>query len=119
MADDSEKRVRKRAPRKKKSAAPPEAAPPEPPRIPGEPSRDDVGRLLAGEHSSPHSFLGAHPLVVDGTSGVTIRALAANAIRVECVLEDGRVMELPRVAEGLSDLYAAFVPGLELPVQYR
>jgi 1,4-alpha-glucan branching enzyme len=118
MADETEKRPRKRAPRKK-AGPPPEAPPVERPRVPGDPWRDDVERLLAGEHSSPHSILGAHPVTVDGETGVAIRTLGQNAVRVECVLDDGRTIDLPRVAEGLSDLYAAFIPGATLPLRYR
>ena len=79
----------------------------------------DVHRLLAGEHAHPHSILGAHPAATAGVRGVVIRALAANAARVECVLEDGRAIPLDRDAEGLSDLYSAFLPGAALPLSYH
>jgi 1,4-alpha-glucan branching enzyme len=79
----------------------------------------DVHRLLAGEHSHPHSILGAHPAASAGERGVIVRALVANAARVECLLNDGRVIPLERDAEGLSDLYSAFLPGATLPLSYR
>jgi 1,4-alpha-glucan branching enzyme len=75
--------------------------------------------LLAGEHAQPHAILGAHPAATAGVRGVVIRALAANAVRVECVLEDGRAIPLDRDAEGLSDLYSAFLPGAALPLSYH
>ena len=53
-------------------------------------------------------ILGAHPAASAGERGVIIRALAANAARVECVLDDGRAVPLDRDAEGLSDLYSVF-----------
>src|SRR5262249_23925428 len=37
----------------------------------------------------------------------------------ECLLSDGRVLQLQRVAEGLADLYATFVPGASLPIDYH
>jgi 1,4-alpha-glucan branching enzyme len=79
----------------------------------------DVERLLAGEHPQPHAILGAHPATRDGQDGVVVRALAANAVRVECILDDGGVTLLDREAEGLSDLYSAFLPGKSLPLAYR
>ena len=54
-----------------------------------------------------------------GVRGVVIRALAANAARVECVLDDGRAVPLDRDAEGLSDLYSVFLPGATLPLSYH
>ena len=48
--------------------------------------------LLAGDHPNPHGILGAHTAIVDGVLGVVIRALVPNSDRVECLLEDGRVL---------------------------
>ncbi len=77
-------------------------------RVPVVPKRD-LERLLAGDHSSPHSILGAHPASLADESGVIVRALVSNAIRGEVRLSDGRVFQLEREAEGLSDLYGAFI----------
>ena len=114
MPDDTHKRSpAKRAPRKtttQTAKAPPAAA-----GLHG----NDVNRLLAGESPNAHAILGAHPATVGGEQGVVIRALAAGAARAECVLDDGRVIQLPRIAEGLSDLYGAFIPGARLPLHYR
>jgi 1,4-alpha-glucan branching enzyme len=109
-----------RAPRKKKAAPAPAIAELAPatsglPAIP----RADLERLLAGDHSSPHSILGAHPATVGGENGVVVRALIPNAVYAECVFDDGRVAPLTREAEGPSDLYEAFVPGATLPARYR
>src|SRR5215213_5926505 len=62
-------------------------------RVPPKPSRADIDRLLAGEHSEPHSILGAHPAMVDGERGVIVRALVANALRAECLIDDGRTIQ--------------------------
>ena len=103
-----------RAPRKKKSdtiAASTSGLPSIP--------RADLDRLLAGEHSNPHSILGAHPADVAGEPGVVIRALIPNAIYAECVLDDGRVVPFTREVEGQADLYGVFVAGAALPLRYR
>ena len=85
------------------------------PRIP----RADLDRLLGGEHSNPHAFLGAHPTSIDGTAGVVVRALAPDAARAELRLEDGTVVQLEREATGVSPLYGTFLPGATLPLAYR
>jgi len=66
--------------------------------------KNDIDRLLAGEHSNPHAILGAHSMSLLGESGVMIRALIPSAERVECVLESGEVLPMTREAEGLADL---------------
>ncbi|HMA25074.1 MAG TPA: 1,4-alpha-glucan branching protein GlgB, partial [Gemmatimonadaceae bacterium] len=81
-------------------------------------SRADLDRLLAGEHSNPHSILGAHEATIAGESGVVIRALIPNAVYAECVFDDGRLVPLAREAEGQSDLYEVFV-ARTTPIRYR
>jgi len=75
--------------------------------------------LLDGEYASPHEMLGAHPASAGGVEGVAVRALMPNAIRAECLLEGGRVVQMTVAAEGRSKLFAAFLPGEKLPVSYR
>jgi len=82
-------------------------------------SRADVERLLRGEHSDPHSILGVHPARVSDEAGVIVRAMMPHVASVECVIEDGRVVPLERQADGLSDLFAGFIPGATLPLQYQ
>jgi 1,4-alpha-glucan branching enzyme len=82
-------------------------------------ARADVDHLLAGDHRDPHSILGVHPTTVAGKRGAVVRALAADAARVDCLLGDGRVVPLDKQAEGLSDLYAGFIAGATLPLSYR
>src|SRR5690349_3232944 len=69
----------------------------------------DLARLVAGEHASPHSILGAHPVEQGGESAVVVRALVPNASRAELVLSDGRVLDMEREASGASDLYSVLV----------
>jgi 1,4-alpha-glucan branching enzyme len=106
-----------RAPRKKKSGTIVASAPSSTglPSVP----RDDLDRLLAADHTSPHSILGAHPATMAGEVGVVIRALIPNALYVECVLDDGRVVPMTREAEGQADLYGAFIAGATLPTRHR
>src|SRR5215510_3698487 len=126
MADDDMTKKRpaaKRAPRKKKSDGGSGSVATTVPLTPLSPwvaSTDDyIPLLLAGDFANPHDILGAHPAEQDGQSGVIVRALTPDAVRGECVLDDGRVVQLTRVAEGLSDLYTAFIPGATLPLDYR
>ncbi len=79
----------------------------------------DLDRLLAGEHASPHSILGAHPAMVGEHHGVVVRLLVPNAVRVECWTRDGRVVQMTREAEGLSDLYGACIADATLPLDYQ
>jgi 1,4-alpha-glucan branching enzyme len=119
--EPTEKPGAKRAPKKKKVVDPAPvvaavAATSAPAR---EIPRQEMQRLVSGEHAGPHSVLGAHPMVRDGQSGVVVRALTPSAVRGEVHLADGRVFELKRIAEGLSDLYEAFIPDASLPLDYR
>ncbi|HMQ14885.1 MAG TPA: 1,4-alpha-glucan branching protein GlgB [Phycisphaerae bacterium] len=90
---------------------------PAPRRSPLAPGRDDLAALLAIEHGNPHGVLGAHPLEIEGHSGVVIRALHPDAEAVEIILaDDGQVVPCERTAPGL---FSAFVPGARLPLRYR
>src|SRR5262245_23761503 len=107
MADDDTTKKRpaaKRAPKKKKAVLTAPEAPADifAPPHPWEVSGNDIARLLGGDFPHPHDILGAHPMEQDGQSGVIVRALTPNAVRGECILDDGRVLQFTRVAEGLS-----------------
>jgi 1,4-alpha-glucan branching enzyme len=80
---------------------------------------DQLGRLLHGDFSDPHSILGAHPATLGTARGVVVRTMIPGAERVECVLDDGSVLPLVREAQGLTDLYGVFLPGATLPLHYR
>jgi 1,4-alpha-glucan branching enzyme len=79
----------------------------------------ELDRLLNGRHYHPHSILGAHPATIGGRRGVVIRALLPNAVGVDCLFGDDRVVTLAREASGLTDLYGAFIPDVSLPLRYR
>jgi 1,4-alpha-glucan branching enzyme len=87
--------------------------------LPAPGPRAEVDRLLAGEHPDPHSILGAHLATVGGKRGAVIRALAPSAAHVECLLGERLFVPLEPQAHGLIDLYAAFIPGAKLPLDYR
>lgn len=106
---------RKRAPKKETVVATAARDESELPRVP----RGDLDRLLAGEFANPHEYLGAHKATVNGREGVIVRALIPNAVRAECLLDDGEVYEMEREARGLTDLYSAFIPNATLPLAYR
>jgi 1,4-alpha-glucan branching enzyme len=76
----------------------------------------EVARLQAGELTEPHALLGAHPGVVDGLAGITIRAWHPVAVRAECVLPNGSAVDMAREARGL---FGVFLPGETLPYRYR
>ncbi|MGH7899050.1 MAG: 1,4-alpha-glucan branching enzyme, partial [Candidatus Binatia bacterium] len=79
-------------------------------------SHADRVRMLAGEHSSPHSILGLHPTTVDGKSGSVLRAFHPDAARVECGLPDGGWIALEHEGGGL---FRAFLPAVTPPRDYR
>ena len=85
-----------------------------PPPAPGVPA-DARQRLVRGEHASPHDILGAHLAVEHGTPGVVIRAYHPDAVSAEALLAAGPVVLAP---EG-DGLFAGFVPGGVLPLDYR
>ena len=85
----------------------------------GHETQAEIERLLRGEHSDPHSILGAHPARESGEVGVVVRAMMPHVTAIDCVLDDGRVVPLSREGSGLSDLFAAFIPGATLPLQYQ
>jgi 1,4-alpha-glucan branching enzyme len=76
----------------------------------------DRARLLAGEHSSPHSILGLHPADVDGASGAILRAFHPDAVAADCLLPNGEWRALEPQGGGLFSL---FLPGVTPPSDYR
>ncbi len=79
-------------------------------------TRRDRQLLLTGDHHDPHCSLGAHPLTLDGERGIAIRAYHPDAIAADCVLADGASTEFEQLGSGL---FAEFLPGRSLPLQYR
>jgi 1,4-alpha-glucan branching enzyme len=76
----------------------------------------DRARLLAGEHSSPHSLLGLHPANADGKSGAIVRAFHPDAVSADCLPPNGDWRALEPQGGGLFSL---FLPGVAPPCDYR
>jgi 1,4-alpha-glucan branching enzyme len=66
-------------------------------------TREEIDRLVSGEHHDPHAILGAHP----GRDGITIRVLRPLAETVQAVLPDGSRVPLRHVHGGV---FAATLP---------
>ncbi|MCW2889114.1 MAG: 1,4-alpha-glucan branching enzyme [Streptosporangiaceae bacterium] len=60
-------------------------------------TREEIDRLVGGEHHDPHAILGAHP----DREGITVRALRPLAETVEVVLPDGGRLPLRHVHGGV------------------
>jgi len=75
----------------------------------------DLHLFGEGRHWHVYRFLGAHPVEVDGVSGVRFATWAPNAERVSVVGDfndwDGRVH--PMRSRGASGVWELFVPGLK------
>ncbi len=83
--------------------------------------------LLEGDSVNPHAILGAHAASFGGTAGVVVRAIMPNAIAAEVIAgaegghEAERTVAMELIDEGSAGtrLFAAFLPGAELPLRYR
>ena len=73
----------------------------------------ELARLAAGRHSNPHRLLGAHPV----PDGVLVRAMHPEAVRVDCLLEDGPAVRMEPA--GVPGVFAAVLRGRALPLRYR
>jgi 1,4-alpha-glucan branching enzyme len=76
----------------------------------------DRARLLAGEHSNPHSILGLHPATVDSTRGAILRAYHPDAVACDCLFPDDRWRPLESQGGGLLSV---FLPSVSPPRDYR
>ena len=75
---------------------------------------NDVARLLAGEHSDPHSLLGAHA----ANGGVCIRAWRPAAEAVVAHLDDRGHSSLALEQVDAAGLFEGVVEGAKLPLSY-
>jgi 1,4-alpha-glucan branching enzyme len=81
--------------------------------------RAELRHLVDLDHGNPHALLGAHPARVGIAEGVAVRAMMPDAVRCECILDDGAVHEMEVLATGRADLFGCFVEGAALPLKYR
>ncbi|MCA9244142.1 MAG: 1,4-alpha-glucan branching protein GlgB [Phycisphaerales bacterium] len=77
----------------------------------------ELGRLLAGEHSNPHSILGAHPTRADRRTGAVVRVYQPWATQIE-LLRDGR-KPLVMKRRGESGVFESRLPQATFPIAYR
>ena len=77
-------------------------------------SPKELEKLIAVEHSDPHSILGAHPCTVSGKSGVVIRAFHPDAVRAEVSVQGRQALVMEKCHPG--GLFATFIPRRRLPL---
>lgn len=81
----------------------------------------DIEKFAAGIHYTIYEKLGAHPMKVDGVSGVSFAVWAPNAIRVSTVGDfndwDGRVHQMRRWKD--SGIFEIFIPDAKVGDNYK
>ena len=82
--------------------------------------QSEAERLARGEHSDPHSVLGAHAASREEgkrrVDGLVVRAYHPDAVGIDCLPADGDPVPMECVADGV---FVAFVPGAAFPFAYR
>ena len=77
---------------------------------------EDLKKFAAGIHYSIYDKMGAHPMTINGVSGVYFSVWAPCALRVSVVgdfnLWDGRRHQMRRLGEGDGSVFELFIPGL-------
>ena len=77
---------------------------------------EDLKKFAAGIHYTIYEKMGAHPMTIDGISGVYFSVWAPCAMRVSVVgdfnLWDGRRHQMRRLGEGDGSVFELFIPGL-------
>ena len=77
---------------------------------------EDLKKFAAGIHYTIYEKMGAHPMTIDGVSGVYFSVWAPCAMRVSVVgdfnLWDGRRHQMRRLGEGDGSVFELFIPGL-------
>jgi len=81
----------------------------------------DVYLFGEGNHHKVYEKLGAHPLVIEGVSGVYFSVWAPNAKNVSVLGDfnywDGRPHQMRRL--GLSGIWEVFIPGVQVGAIYK
>ena len=84
-------------------------------------SDEDLKKFAAGIHYTIYDKLGAHPMTINGVSGVYFAVWAPCAMRVSVVgdfnLWDGRRNQMRRLGD--SGVFEIFMPGLEEGALYK
>ncbi len=74
---------------------------------------EDIERIVRVEHSDPHRVLGAHPAVVNGHSGVIVRAFHPDAVTADLQIGSER---LAMKTSGGQGIFWRFLPDMTLPI---
>ncbi|MCI9463082.1 MAG: 1,4-alpha-glucan branching protein GlgB [Lachnospiraceae bacterium] len=78
-------------------------------------TQKDTEKFNAGIHYTIYEKLGAHPMTIDGVSGVYFAVWAPNAVRVSTVGDfngwDGRVHQMRKLWD--SGVFEIFIPGVK------
>ncbi len=84
---------------------------------------EDLKKFAAGIHYSIYEKMGAHPMTINGVSGVYFSVWAPCAMRVSVVgdfnLWDGRRHQMRRIGECDGSVFELFIPGLTTGVIYK
>ncbi|RHB45323.1 1,4-alpha-glucan branching protein GlgB [Enterocloster aldenensis] len=84
---------------------------------------EDLKKFAAGIHYSIYDKMGAHPMTINGVSGVYFSVWAPCALRVSVVgdfnLWDGRRHQMRRIGEGDGSIFELFIPGLTTGLIYK
>lgn len=84
-------------------------------------SDSDLDKFAAGIHYTIYEKLGAHPMTIDGVSGVHFAVWAPNAMRVSTVGDfngwDGRVHQMRRLGD--SGIFEIFIPEAKAGQNYK
>ena len=82
-----------------------------------QPSQTELKRLIHGEHSDPHSILGAHSFPEKNGQAVIIRAFHPEAVAMEICLDNENPLPMERIHPG--GIFATKVKGKIWPFYYR
>ena len=81
----------------------------------------DLAKFAAGIHYTIYEKLGAHPMKIDGISGVYFAVWAPAAIRVSAVGDfnqwDGRMHQMRRLGD--SGIFEIFIPDVQVGENYK
>ena len=89
--------------------------------FPSQITDSDMEKFAAGIHYTVYEKLGAHPMEIDGVSGVCFAVWAPNAVRVSTVGDfngwDGRVHQMRRLKD--SGIFEIFIPDVKVGDNYK
>jgi len=56
---------------------------------------EEIGKIVKGEHTSPHSVLGNHRVALEGSDCIVIRTFVPGAAEASVVVEKGNIRKIP------------------------